>query len=82
MKLSNALKKLSKYGKTEIKGIHYQTIQGDTVVEFLVSSYSEEITCIRVRSIHDKDDSQSDYSAGVWVDNLSQAIKVARFVPA
>ena len=79
MKLSNAIKKLEKYGKVENNGISYWTIQGNTAVEFMKNGSSEDITCIRVRSIHDKDDFQSDYSAGTWCDNLSQAIRFVRF---
>jgi len=80
MKLTNAIKKLEKYGKVEFNGHCYTTIQGTTAVEFLKNGSSEDITCIRVRSIHDKDDIQSDYSAGTWCDNLSQAIRIVRFV--
>ncbi|WP_216081126.1 hypothetical protein [Aliarcobacter butzleri] len=35
------------------------------------------ITCIRARRKNDLDDSMTDYSAGVWCDNLTQAIKLA-----
>lgn len=31
----------------------------------------------RVRSKSDKDDIMTDYFAGVWCDNLTQAIRVA-----
>lgn len=80
MKLTNAIKKLEKYGKVEHFGYTYSLTQGNTAVEFMRNGSSENITCIRVRSIHDKDDLQADYSAGTWCDNLSQAIRIARFV--
>ena len=78
MQLINAIKKLNKSGfevfnngnryKAKKVGLKY-------VVEFI--SQEELIMCIRARRENDRDDSQSDYSAGMWCNNLAQAIRLA-----
>lgn len=82
MKLTNAIKKLGKYTEVRKLEYSYQAIQGNQAIEFFENGTSGEITCIRVRSIHDKDDIMSDYCAGSFCDNLTQAIKIARFQEA
>lgn len=80
MKLKSAIKKLSKLTKVEKNGGQYSGVVNGNVIEFRACNSQEEdtgITCIRVRSIKDEDDSMTDYFAGVWCNNLSRAIKVA-----
>lgn len=80
MKLQSAIKKLSKLTKVEKNGGQYSGVINGNVIEFRAcnSSYEDTgITCIRVRGIKDEDDIMTDYFAGVWCNNLSQAIKMA-----
>jgi len=82
MTTTNAAKKLTKAGFTvsEIRNGFYQAASNaaSCVIEYFRNGGSDNITCICVRHPNDKHDSQSDYSAGVWADNISQAIKLAR----
>lgn len=80
MKLSNAIKKLSKHGEVNQDGALFWAEINKHVVEFMVNGRVEEardITCIRCRGVNDNDDLMTDYWGGVWCDNLTQAIKVA-----
>lgn len=80
MKLKNAIKKLSKFGKVENSGSLYFARVGNHFVEFMSNGKIEEafdICCIRVRACNDEDDTMTDYFAGVWCDNLTQAIRIA-----
>lgn len=82
MEIKNAIRKLEKSGylvsgsgstgfRAVKSGLSY-------VVEFRQNGGgSEEVVCIRVRHVVDIDDSQSDYSAGAWFGNITQAIKFA-----
>lgn len=79
MTLQNAIKKLSKLGEVKQDGRRFSFEFGKEVIEFRANGDVEEnpnITCIRVRNKNDKDDSMSDYSAGVWCDNLNQALVI------
>lgn len=76
MQTTNAIKKLSKAGFSVAQsGNRYSAKIGCNVIEF--HQQDGEIICIRVRSANDHDDVMSDYSAGVFCDNLSQAIRLA-----
>ena len=81
MTTANATKKLEKAGftVTEIRSGYYHCFRPNskTVIEYFRNGSSDEITCINVRAIDDKHDSQSDYCAGVWANNITQAIKLA-----
>ncbi len=81
MKLTNAIKKLSKHGKVKQNGNLFWAEINRHVVEFMVNGRmdddSKDITCIRCRGVNDNDDLMTDYWGGVWCDNLTQAIKVA-----
>ena len=78
MKLQNAINKLTKLSlKVTKDGQFYSARTQRYVIEFSKNGHSDEITCIRVHSINDKDDFMSDYCAGTWCDNLSQAIRLA-----
>ena len=76
MQVTNAIKKLSNVGFSVTQsGNCYRANTGSKVIEF--HQQNGEIICIRVRSANDHDDVMSDYSAGTWCDNLSQAIRLA-----
>lgn len=74
MKLTNAIKKLSKHGELKQNGNLFWAEIGGYVVEFMANGRIDEdttITCIRVRRKNDLDDSMTDYFARVWCDNLT-----------
>lgn len=80
MLLENAIKKLNKVGKVEVVGSLYFAKTNGNIIEFMRNGREEDnchITCIRVRNERDKDDTMTDYFAGVWCDNLTQAIRLA-----
>lgn len=76
MQAINAVKKLNKAGfQITQNGNRYSAQAGRNAIEF--SQQGDDIVCIRVRSVNDKDDVMSDYSAGVFCNNLSQAIRLS-----
>lgn len=76
MQITNAIKKLNKAGFAVTQnGRRYSAQSGRNVIEF--KEQDSLIICIRVRNANDRDDVQSDYSAGVWCNNLSKAIRLA-----
>jgi hypothetical protein len=76
MNATNATKKLVKAGfEITQTGNRYMAQKASSIISFVVQS--ESVICIKIRSQNDRDDSQSDYSAGVFCDNLTQAIKLA-----
>ena len=78
MKLQNALNKLNKLGlSVKQDGQFFTTRLNRYNLEFAKNGSSDDITCIRVLGINEKDDILQDYCAGVFCDNLSQAIKLA-----
>ena len=80
MKLTNAIKRLGKLTKVEKNGQFFYGEINSSLVEFAANGKIDEdtnITCIRVRRTNDNNDSMTDYFAGVWCDNLSQAIRLA-----
>jgi hypothetical protein len=81
MTTTNAAKKLTKAGFTlkETRPGSYHAYSPSTayVIEYFRNGSSDSITCICVRRFDDKHDSQSDYSAGVWADTITQAIRLA-----
>ena len=80
MKVQNAVNKLTKLGMTvtENQG-HFTATKTDMsdVIEFSRNGGSDNITCIRVRRSNEQDDFQTDYFAGVYADNMAQAIRLA-----
>jgi len=79
MKLTNAIKKLKKSGfMIEEKGVFVFSQKNDQEISFFKNGRDEDpqITCIRVKRINDVDDSMTDYCAGVFCNNLSQAIRL------
>lgn len=79
MTVANAVKKLTKAGfEVTSSKIGYAARKGNQVVEFSqVSTDSDTIFGIKVRSARDNDSAICDYSAGVWCGNISQAIRLA-----
>ena len=79
MTVANAVKKLSKAGfEVTSNRTGYTGRKGSQVIEFgRVSTDSDTIFGVKVRSASDNDSAICDYSAGVWCDNISQAIRLA-----
>lgn len=80
MTITNATKKLEKAGfRIERIGNTRRASNPSTkyVVEFSKNGGEDCAVCINVRALNDAHDSQSDYCAGVWVNNIGRAIKLA-----
>jgi hypothetical protein len=76
MNAANAIKKLNKAGfEVSQNGNRYNAKANGQVIRFI--EQSERIICINVRSENDHDDAMTDYSAGVYCDNITQAIRLA-----
>jgi len=76
MQTINAIKKLEKSGFQVIQTGNRCIAKGN---QHVISFFNESgnIACINVRNQNDRDDLMSDYSAGVFCDNITQAIKLA-----
>jgi ribosomal protein L37AE/L43A len=76
-KTSYAIKRLSKYGEVEhVEGSGlYTCCFNEVVIQFY--DQNGEAICIRARRVDDHDDFQTDYFAGSYYDNISQAINRA-----
>jgi len=79
MKVTNAIKKLEKAGFEVIKdAARYSARRKNDIIEFIQNGGgSDQAICIRIMSANDRDDMMTDYSAGTYCDNLSQAIRLA-----
>lgn len=85
MKVQNAIKKLEKAGFVITKGCYNGVVRSWSakhqsskyLIEFLRNGISENVICIKVRAENDISDIQSDYHAGIFVDNISRAIRLA-----
>jgi hypothetical protein len=76
MQTTNAITKLTKAGfQVTNTGNRYQAKANHHIIRFFDQQGS--IICINVRGQNDHDDAMSDYSAGVFCDNLKQAITLA-----
>ncbi len=77
MTLTNAIKKLEAKTQTEVVklGGAYQVPYNDRIIEVTKNGRDDLVATIRVRRPNDHDDSMSDYSAGAFFNNLSQAIR-------
>jgi hypothetical protein len=78
MLIQNAVKKLEKSGFTvrDTSSVTKQAVRNGTAIDMHVSREGKA-SCFRVRDIEEMDDVMTDYSAGVFCDNLSQAIRLA-----
>jgi hypothetical protein len=85
MTIGNAVRKLERSGyKVERDGSHFVARKTGVLdlIEFLPNGSAEpenEICCLRVRRDADKDDMQSDYSAGSYYDSVAQAMRAAEW---
>ena len=86
MTITNGIKKLTKLGKVNRNdcGEYSVIVNGadnkNRVVSFMVNGREEpgaNLCCINVRRTNDHSDSMTDYSAGSFYPNLSQAINSA-----
>lgn len=80
MTITNAIKKVTKAGFTVTQNGQSFTAAKEGInylVEFCKNGSSDMITCIGVRHKNDHSDSQSDYCATIYTDNLLQAIRLA-----
>ena len=79
MKITNAIKKLEKAGfKINKSGGLYSAKRGSDIINFRKNGGdSDQVICIRVRSECDQDDQMTDYFAGVFCNNITQAIRLA-----
>jgi hypothetical protein len=80
MTIATATKKLNKAGFTvNTAGNILQAVHASTqyVIEFFKNGSEDSICCINVRHLRDHHDSQSDYCAGSFADNITQAIRRA-----
>ena len=76
MNATNATKKLVKAGfEVTQNGNRYMAQKASSIISFFVQS--DSVICINIRNQNDCDDVCSDYTAGVFCDNLTQAIKLA-----
>jgi hypothetical protein len=77
MTTANATKKLVKAGfQVTAVGRRISAKKGFRVIELTAGS-EETIQTVRVRAACDSDDIVHDYTAGVYCDNVTQAIKLA-----
>jgi hypothetical protein len=82
MKISNAIKKLEKAGFSASGAntgnrFSFTSRSGRDVVSFATNHGSDNLLFVKVRGANDHDDWQQDYSAGVYVDTISMAIRCA-----
>jgi hypothetical protein len=77
MTLTNGIKKLEAATQTEVIKLNgvYQVPYRERIIEMTKNGRDDLIATIRVRRPNDHDDSMSDYSAGAFFNNLSQAIR-------
>jgi len=81
MTTANANKKLVAAGfEVKESGPFIVAKKGRYVIDLTKNGgdLASTIATIRVRASNDLDHNQSDYSAGVYCDNVSQAIRLAR----
>lgn len=77
MKNINAIKKAERAGyKVTTKDNHQFVAQKNNRLIEWFKNKSDEIFCIRIRSVKDLDDHMTDYCAGVFVHNFTSAIKI------
>jgi hypothetical protein len=80
MTTANAVKKLTKAGfQVTDAGRSITAQKGRNVIDLSVNGgeLAGTIATVRVRAACDRDEVQSDYSAGVYCNNVAQAIRLA-----
>lgn len=87
MTLKNAINKLQKLTNKKVQRnsqMFWLELNGNNI-EFMANGKINEddfsatdITCIRVKRSNENDDPMTDYYPGIWCDNLSKAIRLAK----
>lgn len=77
MTVQNAINKVNKWAEVKHDGYSYVARKGNRIIEFTRNGHSDSVATIRIRSISDSDDSQSDYTAGVFCDSIAQALRLS-----
>lgn len=80
MRLTNAIKKLSKYGQVQQNGGEFYTVINGQVVSFRANGRIETDTiaiCFHVRRVGDNSDAMTDYFPGTFTGNLTGALRLA-----
>jgi len=79
MNIQNAIKKIEKFTGLKVQkndNNMYWVTGKEREISFIKNGgESQEAICIKVRRKNDYNDSQSDYFAGFFVDNITQALK-------
>lgn len=75
MKLSNAIKKISKLGTVQNVGQEYSINLNGYKIAFSQNGRSDEITCIYTMAEGLECDSMTDYFPMTWHNTLTSAIK-------
>lgn len=74
MKHSSIFKAINKVATVKLSGTRTYTAKNNYNIITWIDQEGEAI-CIRVRSKNDKDEMVSDYTAGVFVDTIKEALK-------
>jgi hypothetical protein len=75
MTITNAVKKLGTFGTVSAEECgEWRATKGGYEVSFLRNGHGDQVTCFRTRRVTDQDDSQTDYFAGSFWPNMTQAI--------
>lgn len=77
MTVLNAVKKVVKTINVNpiIKNGMYSFTYNGQILSFFKNGSYDEITCIKTRRIGDESDAMSDYHAGCFHENITQALK-------
>jgi hypothetical protein len=77
MTITKAIAKIEKNLNVKVQKLDhlYFATYGTRTISFFQNGREDQITCIKTGNINDRDDSQSDYFAGTYHDNISQAIR-------
>ena len=76
-KLSYALNRMEKVGEVYKAGPFYEVQVGKEIIRVSGNGGNDDIATINVRRVNDNDDIMTDYFAGSYYDNISQAIRSA-----
>lgn len=85
MKVTYAVKKLSKFGKVALDDCQYSSFVKDKEGKWHFVSFrkngggSDQVVCLHARRANDAPDSQSDYFPGRYFDTFSQVERYLGF---
>ena len=80
MTITNAIKKVTKAGFTVTQNGQRYSAKKEGInylVEFIKNGSEDAIACVGVRHQNDHSDAMIDYSATIYTNNITQAIKLA-----